>query len=1084
MRPVKLTVSAFGPYAGETVFELDKLGKSGLYLITGDTGAGKTSIFDAIAYALYGEASGDSRDSSMLRSHYASPETPTFVELEFVYRDTLYTIRRNPAYMRPAKKGGAKETPEPAAVVLSIPGRKPITKIAAANAEIKEILGVDFNQFSQIAMIAQGEFRKLLYASTEERKAIFSHIFKTERYARLQQRLKDEVRKHSDALNALKSDIDHYIGTVRTPAEAMTVKWDSAVASGSNTQELMCLLDEITEECAAECDALQEKITADEERLKELALMLRKAEETQMLAAALDDANKRLVTENAALEKLNTALSQAKAALPEAEKLAEEITRKKDRLPLYDSLEELKNDIKLKNTDLKKLNKEHAATVEKAEALEEAVKDTKQLLAALSNAGETLVKLGQKQTELNEKITRLSDLRTKGTELQNLRSAHRRTAELCSSSMQREAKKTAELEEKKARLAELEGCGERLLSAEHENAAVSERIKAILKLRKTVTDAEKTFMELEAAQKKFIALFNDAEKKKHRADTLNKLFLFGQAGILAEKLVPGEPCMVCGSTSHPSPAHRSEEIPSEDELNAAKAEYETALTLSNEANETAAALKTRAETERAHILETAELFFGKCEFETIGETIKEELSIAEGRQRSAEAAVKDAKNDVTEAEKLKKVIADDEETLKKLVDTNTEAMTALAVSEAEINAKSEEFTLQLAAVLPDNAMGDPDTLLEDEIKAANAALHAVENEIKAESARKAQKEKLEKELPQTEEACKAAVENAQQLHTDSPMKKQELEQLNTQHDKLRASLPFGSKAEAEKNITAAELKKTAIEKAALDADTEYNNKKHEISTLEGQISGLSKQLSESPVIDTAAVKAEQTQLEKDKKLCSERLTTFKTAVSVNSECSEKIRLRCTECTQAENRLRMVQTLSATANGGLSGKQKISLETFVQRSRFDRIIDRANQRFSAMSNKQYDLARRASSDNKSSQSGLDLDIIDHYNGTVRPVQSLSGGESFMAALSLALGLSDEIQATAGGIRLDSMFIDEGFGSLDQETLRQALKALKSLTEGGQRLVGVISHVDELKTAIDTQIVITKDGPRGSRHEIKV
>ena len=277
--------------------------------------------------------------------------------------------------------------------------------------------------------------------------------------------------------------------------------------------------------------------------------------------------------------------------------------------------------------------------------------------------------------------------------------------------------------------------------------------------------------------------------------------------------------------------------------------------------------------------------------------------------------------------------------------------------------------------------------------------------------------------------------------------------------------------------------RAALQKALEQAQKAYQMGKATADTLRGQIQGYQEQLRQAEPIDLELERAKRKTLSVEIARLSEGLTELAARIRCNQTALEHLKEQSGDLEETEKKWTWVRALSNTANGNISGEEKIMLETYVQMTYFDRIIARANTRFMVMSGGQYELKRRIEAENNRSQSGLELDVIDHYNGTERSVNSLSGGETFKASLSLALGLSDEIQSSAGGIRLDTMFVDEGFGSLDEESLQQAMRALSSLTEGN-RLVGIISHVAELKEKIDKQIFVTKDRSGGSRAEIRV
>ena len=336
-------------------------------------------------------------------------------------------------------------------------------------------------------------------------------------------------------------------------------------------------------------------------------------------------------------------------------------------------------------------------------------------------------------------------------------------------------------------------------------------------------------------------------------------------------------------------------------------------------------------------------------------------------------------------------------------------------------------------------------------------------------------------IPKTENQTEKLKNDISSLKTNIASCKASLEEISRQLTKLKNSLCFVDKSTAEKKIQEIESKSESIKKSFENAQNSFSKCEKEIIELKAKEEQLKKQLESSEKIDEEKVKEKQKSLTVQKQSKFELRTAIIARLSANRSVFDNIIKKKDEINTLEKNLVLVKSLCFTANGRISGKEKIMLETYIQMTYFDRIIARANTRFMIMSDGQYELKRRQTAENKQASEGLSLDVIDHYNGSQRSVNTLSGGESFKASLSLALGLSDEIQASAGGIRLDTMFVDEGFGSLDDESLNQAMNALKGLTEGN-RLVGIISHVNELKERIDRQIIVSKDKLGGSKVKI--
>lgn len=920
MRPIKLTLSAFGPYAGRMELPMERLGEKGLYLITGDTGAGKTTIFDAITFALYGEASGRDREPVMMRSKYAAPETPTFVELFFSYGDQRYIIRRNPSYQRPAKRGGGVTTQE-AGEELTFPNGRVITNKKEVNQAVREILGVDREQFSQIAMIAQGDFLNLLLAPTKDRRDVFRQMFKTGRFQELQERLKEESGVLKEQWERQRASVRQYIGGLICPEDDVCATELAGAKEGKlpmeQTLELIRRL--LKQDQEAE-KALAAEMEQTDQKRRQIHEDLARASEIEKTKQALEQAEAAFQEKETLLQTRKLARQREHEQKPLREKLQEQITTFQHILPRYEELDQNR-----KNIQLLKKQQEDAGI------------------------------LRQK---------RIAGLQSRKEELERFRE-ERRSLEDAGVSLERF---TAQLQAADRRRAELE----RLEKARKEYGVLEEQY--------------------EAAQEAYRLSSRKAAECLERYLTWNQAFLDGQAGILAEHLEEGKPCPVCGSLSHPHPAKREEAAPSERELETAKAASEQAQADMSAKSEAAGTARGRMSGKRREIEEKLAELPGGCAFDDAEERIRGET--AENGRRITE----------------------------------------------------------------------------------------LQNLIREEMKRKKRKQELDGWIPDQEAALWRAEEAVGREQIAYAEREAGLAALTEQTEKLAASLTLGSRREAEEHMTGLSRRKQELERAEEEAEQAYQNMRQEISRDRGRILSLKERLQEASGPDPEKLRDECRALDERYAGQQERLMDIRTRLAANRSALGHILRQSDALKDTEDRWTWVKALSDTANGNLAGREKVMLETWIQTMYFDRIIDRANTRFMVMSGGQYELKRRAEAENNRRQSGLELDVIDHYNGTTRSVKTLSGGESFQASLSLALGLSDEVQSLAGGIRLDTMFVDEGFGSLDEEALRQAVRALSALSEGN-RLVGIISHVAELKERIDRQIVVTKERAGGSRAVIR-
>lgn len=923
MRPLKLKMSAFGPYAGVTEVDFEALGTNGLYLITGDTGAGKTTIFDAISFALYGAPSGDVRESSMLRSMYADPSTPTFVELTFMYDGKIYTVKRNPDYMRESKtKRGSGITKQSAEAELIMPDGAPITKIKEVNAAITDILGIDHNQFSQIAMIAQGEFRKLLTAETKDREIIFRKIFKTTPYQDFQTKINTDYSVAKAECDRLKDSVKQYISGINCDEDdVLAIDVAKAVNGEMLVEDVLLLIEKLLEQDRQAEEQNKKLLAQTEANLTSVIATLTKGQEQLKARDNLSQAleNRKPMLEY--LEKAKAVLETEKAKKPEQEKLTKQIAALEAELKKYDEYDSVVCKAKTLDASIKKDNLTLEQTQATADKLTKSLEALKAEQKALENAGARKEKLLREKERLETNKAELEKLLANLTQLDRLNAQHAK--------------------EKQAYLI--------------------------------------------ATQK--------AEAAQNNYSAKNKAFLDEQAGILAENLQQDKPCPVCGSVTHPRPAVKSESAPTEAEVNRAKAEADAAQKLAADS------------------------------------------SLRAGETNGKIAAL--------------------EETLYKQVEA--------LLCEAEIEGAGE--------------------LTKKYIEETNTEITTVESAIAKEEANVRRKAQLDGGIPSYEEKAKAAEKNIVGLKEKIASATAAKAEIESQSKGLAESLKFADKTKAVAQINKLNASLAAMKTALEAAERNFSKAEKDITELDGRINQLKVQLEEAEDIDIEGCEEERTELNEIKKQLTEALKLLGVRTSANSAAYSNIRTRSDELAVAEKKSIWLKALADTANGKVSGKARITLESYIQMTYLDRILARANTRFMKMSDGQFELRRSETAENHQSKSGLELSVKDHYNGSVRSVKSLSGGESFKASLSLALGLADEIQCSAGGIKLDTMFVDEGFGSLDSESLTQAFNTLAELSDGN-RLVGIISHVVELKEKIDRQLVITKEKSGGSKIEINV
>lgn len=1177
MRPIKLTLSAFGPYALRTELNLAQLGQSGLYLITGDTGAGKTTLFDAITFALYGQASGDNRSPGMFRSKYAAPETPTFVELEFACGGKHYTVHRVPEYDRPRLRGEGT-TQQRMEAWLEVPGREPITKPREVDAALRDILGLDRNQFMQIAMIAQGDFLKLLLAPTEERMGIFRKIFKTDLYRHLQERLKEESSAMNGRCADARKSLEQYLAGIRWDETSdLASQLHLAQAGKLPMEQTTALIAAALEEDRARSAALQQQLDDVDEELKAVHTRLSQSQEQQRGRAALAELEGELEAGERRLTQAVQQLAQEQGRGPQREQLAREITLLQADLPRYARLEEQNRELSSGKQALENQKKTLAQGREEQTRVEQALEEAAREAEGLQNVPEAKQALLEEKKRLDarlEAIQTYSLCRTAhvnaqgraqlaGERLENCQTLARQAPALAQRGAQLESQlpgydrlegkrqdagkmeaalknQEAALAREKGReeeirqkltgvrqtleaLAQVDARRERILAQREQKASRGKLLAQAQKQLEGLTTLEAS---LGSAQAEYLASARAAEQAQGEYLRRNAAFLGEQAGILAQQLREGTPCPVCGSAHHPSPAKKSEKAPTGEELKQSRQRAELAQREMQRLSQVCAGLKAGYETQQAQSAAALEelgaageqlpalLAQARREFAALGrelETAEEEirkkktleqelpglektleelsarvLELETGR-RESRAALDSLTRQIQEQEALLPCTTrtEAEAEIRRCAHRAGELTRELEAARSQDDQARQELAVASSRLEQANrelerllGTKEADSLPIDELKQqreeAGNRLEAMEAQLK-------RKGELEASIPQLRQQAQALARENTALETGIAASSAALGALERQIASLSAALPHPDALRAKQALEEKGRALEALRRALEEAQESHRAESEAVIRTRSAAGQLRAQLEAQSPIDQEqeqqrqeAATARRQALREEKQICDGRL-------AANAPALKSIHQRQAELISLEARYAWVRSLSNTANGNLTGKEKIMLETYVQMTYFDRILHQANLRLGVMTGGQYELKRRSGGADKKSQSGLELDVVDHYNGSQRSVRTLSGGESFLASLALALGLADVIQSYAGGVRLDTMFVDEGFGSLDEDTLNQAMKALASLTQGN-KLVGIISHVGELKSRISRQILVTKTPTGGSSAEI--
>lgn len=1054
MKPLKITMSAFGSYAGEVTVDFEKAGH-GIFLITGDTGAGKTTIFDAIAFALFGESSGRKRDGSMMRSQYAPDERETFVTLVFSQKGERYQVRRRPSYLRLSRrknKNGEYTTVQVTAQAsLILPdGTEYPGGIREVNQKLQELIGVDYGQFSQIAMIAQGDYLRLLHASSRERKEIFSKIFDTGVYRQVQTRLKEENDRMAAALEDGRKLIAHELGDVQMSPEREE-EWQALLTRPETGAE------QIEE-------ALSRFLSEQEKALKDMALQKKEKEQAERsLEEKLRQAEE-INRQLALLEKEREALSLLLSRKEEQEELEKRLSlaQKAEKTePAQRNFQERKKELDA-GQKRQKERKEALALLQKnaQAAIREAEEERKRYDARFPGLQEELVKL-QNDLPLFEQCKKA---RAEQEE------AARREAQ----AGKRRNEAQEQLESLKQQLETLKKEQERLEGAAGEADALKLRLEGLkrqkerlLRLAQQLSEWKKTVQKREEKMREAEAALQELARRDRAYAERNQAFLAAQAGLMAEKLTEGSPCPVCGSLHHPTPAALLESAVTQEAVERAKQERDEAERKSRRIAGESAGLVESCRRQRFSMEQELGVLMQEeagtaLSWEDCGEEAFGERVTAWGRGSHAACMenIRQVQKRLEEAQQAGMLLEE-----KKQEQTRTEEKREKAEAQKE---EADRLLLEMR----------------EKLAAAKSALEQIRKRLPGQTEEEArgalarlteEKKRLEEGLSQAEErkntllqqekeqagALQAAEENAERL-------KKALEAAALAWENSWKEQGFDTEeACLQARASAADMEAWKRTRAAYDQ--ELLRSRERTAQLEKQLAGQERTAAE--VLQTLADRRETCRQEREKlEADSGQLTAV---WGRNRKALENLKRLWKGQETQEKEYRLLRHLFQTANGRLSGTAGLDFQTWVQRQYFQRMIQAANRRLSVMADGQFLLqCRSLDALGKQGEVGLDLDVYSMVTGKVRDVKTLSGGESFLTALAMALGMADVIQSTAGYVQIDAMFIDEGFGSLDEESRMRAIRILQDLA-GGKRLIGIISHVQELKDQIDRKLIVKKD-----------
>lgn len=1028
MRPVALEMNMFGPYAQPTRIDFDRFGEKGVFLITGDTGAGKTTLFDAIVYALYGHVTNTRRSASAMRSDYASPKDRTFVLLTFEHAGKLYSVERSPSYERAALRGD-KTVRQEAFVRLTMPDGKSYETDADVRREIKGLLRLDYEQFKQVALLAQGEFLNLLLANSRSREEIFRKLFGTHDCERIAETLERRAE-------ALTRDVENAAQEIVFCLRAL--KWPGGSAPEFTGAEDAPRLSEAMLKTLSSLNERQSKLT---ERLH-----LLNAEYTEALKrrerAARDNQQLELLKQTQKqLELLNAQGEQTNGWRNRLEAIARAL-----------SLRPQEAQVKTLTTQLVEVNRLKSALDAEKERLTELSRQNKKALEQASSRREEIEKL----TFQIETLRRLSPKYEELSSLTNALAAFDKQIQAGNARL--EQLRAAQIRHQEGLTAlnrgveQHSGAESGLTAVRSELNALRLRVSSLTELYHELmkrAEVSRIVAELAEQQESLSERFTRAERAYSEA---NRAFLLAQAGVLAQRLQPNEPCPVCGSTEHPSLAPSRLTAPTETQIRELETLSTQCRNVLNDCRAHCAEAGAQLSEIARHCVQMAEKLEIPCDIKSV------QQAIASARNQSVALEEKGAllSRQMNELALIKRRLAEEQQRgddLIQAVDETERALNALRRRQAASEASRDSLVQSLSEHGTDpssarNALAQAERLrdqlselltrAEEADRQSERALQEVDGQNRA---LLAQQQSLTSQLDEARSSLAAALkshafpdEAAYAAAIRDSVNQSALESRISQYDRSLALL----RTESER-LTAETNGCAPVDLSALDQS---------LSELQGRTESLRREA------------AELIGLEADNRRMLERM----------SEIQEKYRVLKDDCAR-------VVRLSRLANGTTVGKYRVSFEQYVQRSYLESILSRANARLLRMTDGRFELRRREQLKGLT-DGALELNVMDYHCGRQRPVSTLSGGEAFLASLALALGLSETISDEAGGVSVDTLFVDEGFGSLDQTALDQAVRTLMQLGEGN-RLVGIISHVSELRERIGRQLVVTSSPDRGSR-----
>ncbi len=1060
MRPTRLMLKAFGPYKEKTELDFTRLKHHNLFLITGPTGAGKTTIFDAIAYALYGEASGDERDEKSLISDFSNEEVVTEVVFDFWLNNRNYRVRRIPQQERKKKRGeGVTKQPSKAEFwELSAEGsqeRVIASKISEVNEKVAEEIGLAANQFKQILMLPQGAFRDLLTAKSTERQEILQRLFNTGKYKRFENHLKEKVKELEKEKETIETAIAHEINEIKMISDEDKLRLQQI--------RLEEVFDELKRHNRMTEEELEKRENAKKVHEKALSDVVDKIYRARQVNERFEVLRKKKETFNS-LSKDKKKMDGEKDFLERSEK-AQKVSAVEN---WYDSLsrecKQYREDIETYQKKKQKYEGALEESLKEYQAAEKAYQRVETIKLELNSLEQEIGHLREKEKKeqalkltekkLKEKeqvlITSRSELKNIKTKLEQFEKGKEKLSELL------EAQKALyeKREKAKARLTE----ASTIISDIEDYISVDEDYKALQKEWKALSaERDKEQRKIEAMTKERDAIHEQLKKN--------------QAYILSKELGKGKPCPVCGSKDHPNPVIKQDNKEMKDvkDLEEKQEKIEKELETHREKradfSEKMTGVKSSGKSRKKDLDNRLKKINGELHKNRLKEHDIEKINelkntISDWIKKTGQE-LETINDEIKREEEKKKTQEKKEKKIKELDEAKTEAekkdealneeINQLKIENGRLTSLLEELKTRLSGKFE-----TPEAINKTKAKKKETIQELQKRFKEAEETRDKKKRELIR-INNTIENTEKTLEQKEKQRKD---KKKELE------EKLAENGFETIKAYRHFYISSEEL-----EKRQEKIKTFYERYRQ----LEYDVNEIERELADKEAIKLEPLIKKRQETEALVETINKEITLKHDALTNNKERLKRLGELREERDSIYDDYKTYGYLKDISSG--RNTLMINFERYVQTAFLDEIIIAANQRFEKMSDGRFYLSRKHESDNKKSQSGLDLEVFDQYTGETRHVKTLSGGEGFKASLSLALGLSDVVQAYSGGIKLDTLFIDEGFGTLDTESLDSAIKTLMELQSSG-RLIGVISHVQELKERIDAYLEIesTQEGSR--------